>query len=34
MTCRKVTPGGATELAEISGKQETLARIDTAIQKF
>ncbi len=34
MTCCEFTPGGATELAEILGKQETIARIDTAVGKL
>lgn len=29
-----VTPGGATELAEILGKQETLSRMDASIEKL
>ena len=29
-----VTPGGATELAEILGKEETLRRMDQSIQKL
>jgi glutamyl/glutaminyl-tRNA synthetase len=31
---REVTPGGATELAEILGKEETLQRIKTGIAKL
>ena len=29
-----VTPGGATELAALLGKQETLARMDKSIAKL
>ena len=29
-----VTPGGATELAEILGRQETLSRMDASIEKL
>ena len=31
---RETTPGGATELAEILGKEETLKRISEALQKL
>ena len=31
---KAVTPGGATELAAILGKEETLRRIRTAIEKL
>jgi glutamyl-tRNA synthetase len=31
---REVTPGGATELAEILGKQETIKRIETGIERL
>ena len=29
-----VTPGGAIELAEILGRQETLSRMDASIEKL
>ena len=31
---KETTPGGATEIAVILGKDETLKRIDTAIEKL
>ncbi|GEM_PF-3656470 len=34
MTCREVTPGGTIGLAEILGKQETLSRIESGINKI
>jgi glutamyl-tRNA synthetase len=34
MTGREVTPGGATELADILGKPETLVRILKGIEKI
>ena len=29
-----VTPGGATEIMEVLGKEESLARLHTALSKF
>ena len=34
ITGMEVTPGGATEIAELLGKEETLARIDKSIAKL
>lgn len=34
ITGTAVTPGGATEIAELLGKEETLARMDTSIAKL
>ncbi len=34
LTGLEVTPGGATEIAEILGKEECLSRIENAIRKF
>ena len=34
ITGMAVTPGGATEIAELLGKEETLARIDKSIAKL
>ena len=31
---KQMTPGGATELLELLGKEESLRRIDTAIDKL
>ena len=31
---RKMTPGGATEIMEIIGKEETVERIKAAIEKL
>ena len=31
---KQITPGGATEIAEILGKEETLRRIQTGIDKL
>ncbi len=31
---KMVTPGGATELMEVFGKQESLARIELALQEL
>jgi glutamyl-tRNA synthetase len=34
LSCVLVTPGGATELADILGKEETLRRIKAGIEKL
>ncbi|MFO7636140.1 MAG: hypothetical protein R6W96_02385 [Clostridia bacterium] len=34
VTGRDITPGGATEIAEILGKEETLARVRNAMKKL
>ena len=31
---KQMTPGGATEIMEIIGKDETIARIEAAIEKI
>ena len=31
---KQMTPGGATELMEVLGKEESVARIKTAIEKL
>ena len=31
---KQMTPGGATELMEVLGKEESLARIQTAIDRL
>ncbi len=31
---KQMTPAGATEILEVLGKEETLARIDKAIEKL
>ncbi len=34
ITGTAVTPGGATEIAELLGREETLARLDKSIAKL